>query len=74
MIEVLRDNRYTSDDKVKTAAVEWLKEKCQNFKKKGYMFSFEGGTLLLKDMVTMLRSRDVIHQGQVSFWYIFLCQ
>ena len=27
------------------------------------MLSFEGGTLQLKETVTMLRSRDVIHRG-----------
>ena len=32
------------------------------------MFSFKGGTLLLKEMVTMLRSRGVIPRGPVSFW------
>ena len=31
------------------------------------MLSFEGGTLLLRETVTMLRSRDVIHRGLVSF-------
>ena len=32
------------------------------------MLSFEGGTLLLREMVTMLRSKDVIPQSPVSFW------
>ena len=32
------------------------------------MFVFEGGTLLLRETVTMLRSRDVIHRGPTSFW------
>ena len=31
------------------------------------MFSFKGGTLLLKETVTMLKSRDVIHRGLASF-------
>ena len=41
----------------------------QNFAKQIYMFSFEGGTLLSRETVTMLRSRDVIHRGPASFWY-----
>ena len=31
------------------------------------MLSFEGGTLLLKETVTMLKSRDVIYRGPASF-------
>ena len=31
------------------------------------MLSFEGGTLLLRETVTMLRSKDVIHRGPDSF-------
>ena len=31
------------------------------------MLSFEGGTLLEREMVTMFRSRDVIHRGAASF-------
>ena len=53
----------------------WESENCsgsknsqQNFTKQGYMLSFKGGTLLLREMVTMLRSRNVIHRGPVSFW------
>ena len=38
-----------------------------NFMKQGYMLSFEGGTLLLREMMTMLRSKDVIHRGSASF-------
>ena len=40
----------------------------QNFTSQGYMFSFEGGTSLLRETVTMLRNRDVIYRGPVSFW------
>ena len=40
----------------------------QNFMRQGYMLSFEGGRFLLKEMMTMLRSRDVIHSGPASFW------
>ena len=40
----------------------------QNFMNQWYMLSFEGGTLLLREMVTMLKSRDVIHRGPTSFW------
>ena len=32
------------------------------------MLSFEGRTLLFREMVTMLRSRDVIHRATASFW------
>ena len=32
------------------------------------MLSFKGGTLLLREVVTLLRSRDVIHKGPASFW------
>ena len=40
----------------------------QNFMRQGYMLSFENGTLLVREMVTMLRSRDVILSGPASFW------
>ena len=40
----------------------------QNFTRPGYMLPFEGGTRLLREMVTMLRRRDVIHSGPASFW------
>ena len=33
----------------------------QNFKRQGYMLPFESGIFLLREIVTMLRSRDVIH-------------
>ena len=43
----------------------------QNFMRQGNMLSFERGTLLLRETVTMLRSRDVIHRRPVSFlWMI----
>ena len=45
--------------------------KCQqNFTRQGYMLSFEGKTLLLRETVTMLRRGDVIHRGPASFWCI----
>ena len=31
------------------------------------MLSFEGGTLLLSEMITMLRGRNVIHREPASF-------
>ena len=34
------------------------------------MLSFEGGTLLLRETGTVLRSRDVSHRGPVWFWCI----
>ena len=42
---------------MKTAVIKWLKEQ-----------STEGGTLLLKETVTMLRIRDVTHREPASFW------
>ena len=39
----------------------------QNFTWLGYMLSFEGGTLLLREILTMLRSRDVIYRRSASF-------
>ena len=33
-----------------------------------YMFSIKSGTLLLRETMTMLRSRDVIQSGSASFW------
>ena len=32
------------------------------------MLSFEGGKLLLRETVTMLRSRDVIQRDPATFW------
>ena len=48
----------------------------QNFMRQGYMLSFEGGTWLLRETVTMLRNRDVIHKTQFHFdaRYMFLCR
>ena len=34
------------------------------------MHSFEDGTMLLRQTVTMLRSRDVIHRGPPLFLYM----
>ena len=44
----------------------------QNFTRQGYMLSFNGGTFLLRDMVTMLRSRDVIYRRPASIWCVNL--
>ena len=38
------------------------------FTRQGCMLSFEDRTLLLRESVTVLRSRDVIHRGSASFW------
>ena len=35
-----------------------------------YIHSFEGKTLLLRESVTMLKSKDVIHSESASFWCI----
>ena len=43
--------------------MKWLKEKSTEF----YKLSFEGGKLLLREMVTMLTSRGVIHRISGSF-------
>ena len=58
MKEDLRGKHYASDEKVNTAVI---KDCQQNFMWQGYMCSFKGRTLLLREAVTMLRSRDVIH-------------
>ena len=42
----------------------------QNFTRQRYMLSFKGGTSLLRETVTILRSRAVIHRGHASFWYM----
>ena len=34
------------------------------------MLLFEDGIVLLRETVTMLRSRDVINGGPTSFWYM----
>ena len=39
----------------------------QHFSRLEYMLLFEGGKLLLRETVTMLRSRDVIHRGPAWF-------
>ena len=67
MKEGFRVKHYASDVDVKTAVIKWLQE--QNFTRQGYMLSFESETLLLRETVTMLRSRDGIHWGTASFWY-----
>ena len=64
------DRHYASDKEVKIAVIRGSKNSQQNFSKQGIVLSFEGGTLLLKQTVTMLRIRDVIHSGPASFWCI----
>ena len=54
MKEVLRDKHYASNKKVKNAVMKWLTEQSSFWEK----------------IVTMLRSRDVIHREPASFWYI----
>ena len=63
MKEVLRGKHEAGDEEIKTAVIKWLKNSQQNFTRKRYMLSFKSGTLLLGEMLTMLRSRDVIHRG-----------
>ena len=54
MKESLRGKHYASDEEVKTAVMKWLKEQSIEFYE-----TFKGGILLLREMVPMLRSRDV---------------
>ena len=68
MKEGSRGKHYASDEKVKTAVWMDSKNRQQNFTRQTYMLSFEDETLLLRATVTMLRSRDVIHRRQASFW------
>ena len=46
----------------------WWSGSKKNFMKQGYMLSFEPETLLLRETMTMLKSRDVIYREPVSFW------
>ena len=65
----LRGKHYASDKEVKTAVMKWFKEQSIEFyEARRFMLSFENETLLLRETVTMLRSRDVIHWGPASFW------
>ena len=70
MREGLRSKYYTSCEDVKTVEINWLNEQSIDFTRLEYMFSFEGGTLLLRETVTMLRSKDVIYWGLASFWFM----
>ena len=67
MKEGLRVKHYSSNKEVKYVVNEWLKEQSTEYYGQGYMLSFEGGTLLLRETVTMWKSRDVIHRGPDSF-------
>ena len=59
--EGLKGKHYPSDKEVKTAVKKWLKVQ-------DYMVSFKIRTLPLRETVTMLKRRNVIHIGSVSFW------
>ena len=48
--EGLRGKHFASKEKVKVAVMKCLKEQSTEFSER-YMFSFEGGTLLLREMV-----------------------
>ena len=61
------DKYYTSDEKWNLLWWSVSRNGQSNFTGQGYILSFEGGTLLLREKVTMLRSRDVIHWGPSSF-------
>ena len=65
--ERFKTNIYASEEKVKTALMKWIKEVNRVLQSSDTCSLFEGGTLLLIETVTMLRSRDVIHRGPTSF-------
>ena len=56
-----RGSKNCSDDVAQRIVI-------QNFTRQGYMLSFEGGTLILRETLTMFRSRDVIRRGAALFW------
>ena len=64
MKEGLKGKHNASDKKEKTSEMKWLKEVSKEF--------YEVKHCLLREMVTMLRSRDMIHWGPASFWFIIL--
>ena len=63
--EGLRGN--ASDKEVKTTVMKSLKEQSTEFYKAGMHGLIEGGTSLVRETMTMLRSRDVIHIEPASF-------
>ena len=67
MKEDSKGKHYASDKEVKMAVMKWLKEQSPVFHEAEYMLSSKGGMLLLREMVTMLRSRNVINRGPASF-------
>ena len=64
MKEGVRGKYYANDEEMKNA-VKWIKE--QNFTRLGYIPLFKGDISLLRETVTMLRRRDVIHREPASF-------
>ena len=67
-------NLLSIEDAVKLHTQWWRgsKNSQQNFMRQRYMLSFKDGTLLLREIVTMLGSKDVIYRAPASFWW-FLC-
>ena len=61
--ERLRGKYHAINEEVITAVIKSLKNSLQNFTKLGYMLSFEDGPLQLREILTILRSRDVILRG-----------
>ena len=53
MKEGLRGKHYSNDEEVKYVVRRWLKEQSIEFYRAGIMLSFEGGTLLLRETMTM---------------------
>ena len=66
--EGLKGKLYASEVKWKLQWWRGPKNSQQSYARQGYMFSFENGTLLLRQMMTMLRNRDVILRGPALFW------
>ena len=48
--------------------MKWLKEQSIEFYEAGIQALIWMWNMLMKDFVTMLRSRDVIYKGPASFW------
>ena len=63
MKEVLRGKHYTSDEEVKTAVMKYLKEHSTEFYEDGIHALIRKWKLLLRETLTMLRSRHVIQRG-----------
>ena len=52
---------------MKTAVKKWLKEQSTEFYEAGIHALIQSWNIAIERTVTMLRSRDVVHRGPVSF-------